>query len=471
MKIKGKVVIGVVVMFLLSSLMFGGETSQENEVVESVSVVSNEEVEEVTKPTIHTAKPPIVEEAVETEEVQKPTIHRAQPDTNDVVEADEEQMQPILNKETIAVDKYDIIISDKGILYEFAKEKAAGSFGIVGSQDEILDYECYFGTKSVIQDNSLSISVYSHTAEVTQANKIAIQGLGGFKEEYADYNSKFVIEWENIDTTTLQTINLDYLPNGIYKIYGAYKIGDNSYYTVQYLYVNGDDSQLCRYNKSVDSAFDKTVEDWYDFIAQIDIDEMLELEGIIYPVMSVKYGHECNHVSEWAELSHEIIRDDTWSDAAKVWAMFDYIRKNYAYDSYKVAQETSRARMEYDSMTTKVAEADVWPWSNDNNFMYYNGVGVCWDFVNALAIMCREQGIPCTDISDENSEHTLSAVYIEGFWIPIDIASCTFYRCNNLDPTILDERGNARSNVDNFYGNYSHGTKYAYDINEWILME
>ncbi len=130
----------------------------------------------------------------------------------------------------------------------------------------------------------------------------------------------------------------------------------------------------------------------------------------------------CVHFEEWKGLGDKIIQDKNWSDEYKVFALVTHLAEYYAYDEYRadICHNKSRALMAND-------------YADDFNFMFYNDVGTCWDYTNALAIMCRTQGIPCTSV--ERDTHTWNVVYINGEWIPIDICCFNLYKCRTEDPS------------------------------------
>ena len=168
---------------------------------------------------------------------------------------------------------------------------------------------------------------------------------------------------------------------------------------------------------------------------------------ITYPTSGTNGA--CNHVQKWCDLSDEIIKIDTWSDEMKVFALVKYLTQNYAYDDYRVntLNNTSRA------MKKGV-------WSDDNLFMYYNKVGQCWDFANALTIMCRHQGIPCT--SAENDGHTVNAVWMCGEWIAIDVSSLVSNHCDTEDTDPKNWKHYRTGAYNRFYGYYD-GTMETYN--------
>ncbi len=165
-------------------------------------------------------------------------------------------------------------------------------------------------------------------------------------------------------------------------------------------------------------------EKWNEVIGSLDPATCVEMYvgtpsvPITYPT-SGQNGN-CNHVQEWCDLSERIITNDAWSDEEKVYALVQCLIENYAYDNYRVITLKNVSRANKDNA-----------WSDDNHFMFYNHVGQCWDFANALCIMCRHQGIPCT--SAENSYHTVNAVWLDGEWVAIDVSAMTKYYCNTED--------------------------------------
>ena len=81
-------------------------------------------------------------------------------------------------------------------------------------------------------------------------------------------------------------------------------------------------------------------------------------------------------------------------------------------------------------------------------------VGVCEDFANIFAIMCRAQNIPATKIYTD--EHAWSYIYIAdyGRWMCVDVTKDLAYSCysedfNEWKP--LSTR-NRYANIDNIFG-------------------
>ena len=181
-------------------------------------------------------------------------------------------------------------------------------------------------------------------------------------------------------------------------------------------------------DSSVKSSSAQTIsgnkEKWNAVIGSLDPATCLDMYvgtpsvPLTYPTSG--QNGSCNHVQEWCDLSDKIITNDAWSDEEKVYAMVQYLIENFAYDNYRVVKLNNVSRANKDDA-----------WSDDNHFMFYNHVGQCFDFANALCVMSRHQGIPCT--STENSYHTVNAVWLDGEWVAIDVSAMTKYYCNTED--------------------------------------
>ena len=163
---------------------------------------------------------------------------------------------------------------------------------------------------------------------------------------------------------------------------------------------------------------------WNTLMSDADPDDYLSLTGLTYP--SSGTNGNCNHVSLWSGKARELTRNRKLSDASKVHLFATYLADNYAYDEYraKSLDNVSRANHKFEC-----GEKNAW--KDDSNFMYYNHVGTCWDYTNAMVIMCRTVGIAATSV--ENDDHTMTAVYIDGHWTAIDITAIVRRYCDTED--------------------------------------
>lgn len=141
-------------------------------------------------------------------------------------------------------------------------------------------------------------------------------------------------------------------------------------------------------------------------------------DPIYYPIVPTN-ASERTDTAYWVNKSNEIAESD-WTDAHKTQAFYDYILDNMAYD-YWVLQKGSHSRTFYNKDYT------------GTYFTSVTNVGVCEDFANIIAIMCRAQGIPAVKV--HISSHAWAYVYIEdyGRWISVDPTRDIVYGCYSED--------------------------------------
>lgn len=183
-------------------------------------------------------------------------------------------------------------------------------------------------------------------------------------------------------------------------------------------------------------------------------EDYISNKDVTYPTSGTRGA--CNHVKEWEAVAESIVGEhDDWSDEMKVYAFVDYLAKNIAYDDYKLAHRRSRAAENHD-------------YTNDENFTLKNNVGVCWDYTNILAIMCRHYEIPCTSV-DVGEGHTFNAVYLNNRWTGIDITITKLvrYRCDTKDTSKEKWHKTGSAGYSN-YGMYSAQIT-GHDGNIWTM--
>lgn len=189
---------------------------------------------------------------------------------------------------------------------------------------------------------------------------------------------------------------------------------------------------------------------------QITPEDALFTDPIYYPIVPVT-GTETTDTGYWLEKSGELAGEN-WSDAHKVQAFYSYITQNMAYDYYVLSQnEKSRSFLLED-------------YSGDL-YASRTHIGICQDFSDIMAIMCRGQGIPALTMS--NGRHAVTIVYIGdyGRWMPIDCTSDvkngvygedmtawvkedreTYAHFDRLDPAVFDSVHIGNGPDMDFYG-------------------
>ena len=133
--------------------------------------------------------------------------------------------------------------------------------------------------------------------------------------------------------------------------------------------------------------------------------DCVSTDPIYYPIVPVNKG-EVTDTAYWVAKSSELVEDD-WTDAHKIMTFYNYVIDNFAYDDWVVAQNGEARCFEYADFTGKY-------------YISNTNVGVCEDFSQVIAIMCRAQGIPSLVV--RNKTHAVTVVYIEDYsrWFLID---------------------------------------------------
>ena len=345
----------------------------------------------------------------------------------------DEKVKHIENAEKVTEKiTYDTVIeyTDEVILYDFKK---SGNVGSTPIRNVNINYEGYCGTRMSIDGNTLTYSFYKHSSQIEPNARIRIFKLSDKNTVYSDVN---------VTKDTNYTFDITDLENGLYYLYTVVPTAKDDVSTYHYFYVNGNDSYMCSIHYGSKDTIVNGRGNFVKAMKNIDPNDCLDLDEITYPTSGS--NGRVTHVDLWVEKGKELIKDD-WTDEAKVFAFVNYIASNVAYDSYKVDKlKYSRAR---------VASTDTYDgYTDDNNFAYYNGVGVCWDYTNILAIMCRSNGIPCT--SYDEYMHTYNAIYLNGHWMPIDITLFNDYVCDSPDTSEVGKQSETKRKYTNGYGTY-----------------
>lgn len=328
---------------------------------------------------------------------------------------------------------YHSVVSYKGIsLYNFSKSKTVGCGA---TNKSLIDYCGYYGTSASIDGNTLKYAYYNHLDNASDDVYITIYSHEG------DVISNVGLCHKN----DIKALDLSQFDDGLYYI-KAVQNNASKNYTLQYFYIHAEDSYLCSVSFLNSSALQSQIDEWDSITSDIDTEDALTLDGLTYPTNGAN-GH-VNHVAEIAEFSHSLVKE-SWSDEAKVFTFTQWICSNIAYDKYKV----NTIRM---SRAKYASNASYDAYKYDEYFAWYNHVGVCWDYTNILAIMCRANNIPCTSV--ENYTHTWNAVYINEHWIPVDITLMYHYECSGENPERIYKMPILHMNSKNGYDIYSEST-------------
>lgn len=311
-----------------------------------------------------------------------------------------------------------------------------------GIFDDVIDFEALYGLRITARNDAVTYCAYSHTSKI--AGQITCRLY-----RVENGNDVFVKNLPSVDTegdaSTLDTKDL----KGVYKIKGSFPFDGKTSTCEICFYASDEILTACRiiHNREIPDH----IESWAKMLKDADPDDFLSNEKTTYPTSGI--AGSCVHVKEWEDISDQIVLKDDWTDEMKVYAMVKYLSENVAYDDYRRndPQHRTRANMAND-------------YTDDNNFTLKNNVGVCWDYTNILAIMCRHHGIPCTSV--DNSYHTYNIVWLNGRWVGIDVSDIAKYTCSEKDTSKENWKPDDTPVYYDSYGIYNKRMN-AYDQNIW----
>ena len=335
----------------------------------------------------------------------------------------------INNKNSI---NYDTIIpyQTNVTLYDFKK---SGNVGMTNINNDVINYEGYAGTRMSIKEQMVNFGYYTHTKNIASDANCKIYKYGDTKNTYL--NVKIIKD-------KTYSVDISKYADGLYVLETTYVYSKSTMSSKHYFYIRNKDAYMCSVHIGDANTFKANRDAFFDAIKDVNPKDCLDITEMTYPT-SGSNGRVV-HVDLWKKVGKELINDD-WTDEAKVFTFATHIAQNIAYDEYKAhVIKYSRARV--NSTDTHDGYTD------DNNFAYYNRVGVCWDYANILTIMCRSNGIPCTSI--EVPGHTYNAVYLNGHWMQIDITRFYWYQVNGKDVSIRVPQPDVARKTTNAYGTY-----------------
>ena len=261
-------------------------------------------------------------------------------------------------------------------------------YGIATNGDP-MGFEGCFGDEITCSGNTATYQAYANSQ--TKAEPITTK-----------------LDKEAIATSSKSKANTVTLTDGIHSIVTTWNVNDKKVSSIAYILVETGQANCCiNTGKPVWDSFQ-------ELLADTDPKSCTTLKGLTYPTAG--FPGNCNHVQLFVKEAEKLLDGRNVSDQYKVYMFAQWLSTTYAYDDWRLNQDGVHSR------------AFLKNNYNDNNlFMYYNGVGVCWDFTNALVIMCRSQGIAATSV--ENNGHTAAAIYLpnNGGWIEVDITNFNKY--------------------------------------------
>lgn len=370
--------IGFVVGLVLTMLTSCGtpgvpmDASQETAVTESATETVTESVPET-----------------ETEETEVPSETVPESTEAETHEAPAATWHASSKEHDISINS--ILTYDGGAIWNFADCTAVGA-GI--NSDIAVPSEADYGfIVTVLDSNSATITAYNNSAEYIVPTKVTAELSTGNLEITESYESYTITGYDDCSNgfgmVTVDFSNGRTLVAGVFKENGRlYAVNINSNKTIA---TNAVDRRL---------VLAKLMQD-----AGITEKDCVSTDPIYYPIVPVNKG-EVTDTAYWVAKSSELVEDD-WTDAHKIMTFYNYVIDNFAYDDWAVAQGSNNRCFEYADFTGKY-------------YISQTHVGVCEDFSQVIAIMCRAQGIPSLVLG--STKHATTVVYIEdyGRWFLID---------------------------------------------------
>lgn len=275
------------------------------------------------------------------------------------------------------------------ILYDFSNKKDSG----IGRDGTANPARMCYGVTAEVKDNKIYFATYNDYPDVCKVSVTEMSLMSDTK-----------ITSLNISDNT-QVLDCSNLENGMYLLYATFS--NNKKPSIAF-YVNEGKVYLCSTERM--TAYDlKRFQERRDLIQSLMLEygvtpeNSVSTENLCYPWNDQK-GHNSD-TPKWRALSNEITESD-WSDGRKLFAFHEWMCENLAYDYYK-------------SNVLIAPRAEYYKVFDGTYDTYQTRIGVCFDFTNILATMCREQNIPCITLDVRG--HTWDMVYVNNVWIEIDM--------------------------------------------------
>lgn len=365
-------IIGFVATWLTSCGVPEAPATQETTVTESVqeTVTETVPIQETQVPETPAETTPVQEDTETTHETPAATWHAS------------------TKEHDITVDS--ILSYDGGAIWNFNDCTAVGA-GI--TSHVIVPTEADYGfIVTVIDSNTVTVKPYNNTAEYIIPVKVAAELSTGNLETTESYASYTITGYDNC-INGFGTITVGF-SDGYEMSAGVFKENGRLYA------VNIDQQSVAEGVVDRRMILAKLMTD-----AGITEADCVSTNPIYYPIVPVNEG-EVTDTDYWVTKSSELVESD-WTDAHKIMTFYNYVIDNFAYDNWVVGQGDKDRCFYYGDYTGKY-------------YISNTHVGVCEDFSQVIAIMCRAQGIPALVFGSER--HAIAVAYVRDYdrWLLID---------------------------------------------------
>ena len=274
------------------------------------------------------------------------------------------------------------ILDDEVILCGLLERSSVGYSESIG---DLVMTEADYGFSEAVTDRIVALNGYDYTGGSIRAVTAYLSALDD-KED--------IIKTVAFDADGICTFDTSELPVGVYRVTAEFSAEKNN--TMQlFFYVKENRTYACL--AKVRGKYQETAEEFYELYKErreklaeamkeaeteelsggfaIDGSKSLQLDLFYYPNYPYVVDGEAYRCDTelWEDVAKEITEED-WTKEHKAFVMCQWLRDNIAYDSYAAS---------FDSRCIKNQD-----WSG-KYFVYNIKTGVCWDFTNIYAIMCR----------------------------------------------------------------------------------
>lgn len=296
-------------------------------------------------------------------------------------------------------------------------ETDARTFGIASNCQRI-DFEG-LGGMALSAGTAVTCRFYSHSSKLKPDGVVTLKCISlPWKQRDVEGEGSVVLQSFEYDKS--YSIPVAGLADGTYSIRCHFKEdGVASGILCEGFFIKrGKTFKICRVAEGSNQEVAESWNNFCKFMSKTKPENNLRVDNLSYPS---EYHSDYNAADDLIKTCDEkIIKNKNWSNELKVYAIVEWMRKNYAYDDWYATQGNGKH---------KFRNGD--DWTNPNCFITRTNVGVCHDFANVLTIMCRHLGIPACTIN--NGSHIWCGVYLNGSWVTIDPTKMMDYHCLKED--------------------------------------
>lgn len=274
------------------------------------------------------------------------------------------------------------------VLYDFSDKKEVG----IGRDGTSNPARMCYGLTAEIKNNKVYFTAYNDYPDEFDLKLKALDLISDSKATSLKLSNK------------TQSIDLSKYNNGVYAIRATFSSNKKPSIAI---YINDGKAYLCSVEKMTKTEYNKFKSRRETIWKLMDKENITPENSIATDILCYPWNDEIGMNSDtpkWIKLSNKITKPK-WSDSRKLFAIHEWMSENLAYDYYKI-NVLKKPRAAY---------YKVYDGTYDT---YQTHIGVCADFTNILATMCRAQGIPCVTLEDR--DHCWNAVYINNNWVEID---------------------------------------------------